>query len=108
MRGKSDLERDYRAALLRFLPAQAEGARATGYDIGRAAVEDGIGLLDLVQVHHAVVLDVMEQSPGADQVALVRTASEFLLEVIATFDLTHRALQEAITATPDSPAAPKR
>ena len=87
----ADLTRDYRAALLRFLPAGAEDARTTGYAIGRRAVEDGIGLLDLAQVHHAVLVEVLEQSRPDECVAVASAASEFFLEVLATFDMTHRA-----------------
>jgi hypothetical protein len=90
----SDLTRDYRAALLRFLPAQAEDARAAGYDIGRRAVEAGVGLLDLAQVHHGVLLEVMEQTGSDDCVAVARGASEFFLEVLATYDMSHRLLHE--------------
>jgi hypothetical protein len=90
----SDLTRDYRAALLRFLPAQSEDARATGYDIGRRAVEEGVGLLDLAQVHHTVLLEVMEQTGSEDCVAVARGASEFFLDVLSTYDMTHRVLHE--------------
>jgi Phosphoserine phosphatase RsbU, N-terminal domain len=95
-----DLTRDYRAALLRFLPAQAEDARATGYDIGRRAVEDGVGLLDLAQVHHRVLVEVMEQTGPDDCVAVARTASEFLLDVLSTYDMAHRGLREERVARP--------
>ncbi len=93
----SDLTRDYRAALLRFLPAQAEDARATGYDIGRRAVEAGVGLLDLAQVHHAVLLEVMERTESADGLVVARGASEFFLDVLSTYDMTHRVLDPART-----------
>ena len=90
----TDLTRDYRAALLRFLRAQAEDARATGYDIGRRAVEDGVGLLDLAQVHHRILVEVMEQTAPEDCVDVARAASEFFLDVLSTFDMTHRGLRE--------------
>lgn len=96
----SDLTRDYRAALLRFLPAQAEDARATGYDIGRRAVEAGVGLLDLAQVHHTVLLEVMEQTGAEDCVAVARGASEFFLDVLSTYDMTHRVLHAERAARP--------
>ena len=87
----SDLTRDYRPALLRFLSSQSETARITGYDIGRRAVEGGLSLLDLVRVHHEILVEVIEQSPAADHVQIAKGASDFLLEVVSTFDLAHRA-----------------
>jgi hypothetical protein len=96
----SDLTRDYRAALLRFLPARAEDARTTGYDIGRRAVEAGVSLLDLAQVHHGVLVEVMEQTGPEDRVLVARGASEFFLDVLSTYDMSHRALQEDRTTGP--------
>lgn len=96
----SDLTLDYRAALLRFLPAQAEDARASGYDIGRRAVEVGVDLLDLTQVHHQILMEVLEQTPATECVEVVRVISDFFLEVLSTFDMAHRALHAAPTVTP--------
>jgi hypothetical protein len=87
----TDLTRDYRAALLWFLSTGSEEARATGYDIGRRAVESRVSLLDLAQVHHALLVEVMADSPPDEHVVLARSASEFFLGVLSTFDMAHHA-----------------
>ncbi|HYP46712.1 MAG TPA: phosphatase RsbU N-terminal domain-containing protein [Propionibacteriaceae bacterium] len=85
-----DLERNYRAAFFRFLPSREEAALRTGYEIGRSAVADGLSILDLAQVHHQVFLEVL-QSTAADELNSVATAaSEFFLEVLATYDMAAR------------------
>ena len=56
------LDRNYRAAFLRYLPSRDEAALAAGYEIGRSAVSDGLTILDLVQVHHDVLRDVLRTS----------------------------------------------
>lgn len=89
-----DLTRNYRTAFLRYLPRREEVARLQGYDLGRAAVTAGVSVLELARIHHEVLLEVLADSP-ADEVAPVATAaSEFFLEVLATYDMTQRAFLE--------------
>ncbi|GAB3443346.1 hypothetical protein GCM10027517_21710 [Phycicoccus ginsengisoli] len=85
------LARDYRAAFLRYLPRRSEAALAAGYELGHRAVEDGVSVLDLAHVHHEVLMEVLEQSPGEDVRDIATAASEFFLEVLATVDLVQRA-----------------
>jgi hypothetical protein len=84
---------DYRAAFLRYLTRREESALHVGYKLGRAAVSDGVSILDLVQVHHAVLVQVLEDTRGEDVGGVGDAASEFLLEVLATYDMTQRGLQ---------------
>ena len=93
----SDLERlrkDYRAAFLRYLPRHEEAALAAGYEIGRTAVTGAVSLLDLARVHHEVLVEVLADSRPEDVVAVATAASEFFLEVLATYDMTQRSLRD--------------
>jgi hypothetical protein len=84
------LRRNYRAAFLRYLPSRDEKALDAGYQIGRSAVTDGLSILDLTQVHHDVLREVLTTS-SHDQIGdLTATASEFLVEVLATYEMTRR------------------
>ena len=94
MTGPDDLARDYRAAFLRYLPRREEVALHSGYQLGRAAVVDGVSLLELVRVHHDVFLEVLRDTPGEDLPRVAAAASEFLLEVLATYDMTQRGFLE--------------
>ena len=88
------LERDYRAAFLRYLPRRDEAARLSGYELGRSAVTRRVSILQLAQVHHDVFLEVLRETP-ADELADVATAaSDFLLEVLATHDMAQRVFLE--------------
>ena len=86
-----EVHRDYRAAFLRYLPRREEAALHVGYKLGRSAVAQGLSILDLVQVHHEVLLEVLEDSRGQDLVPVATAASEFLLEVLATYDMAQRS-----------------
>ena len=86
---------DYRAAFLRYLSRGEEDALHAGYTIGRSAVSDGVSLLDLVQVHHHVLLEVLRDTTHDDLGEVGDAASEFLLEVLATYDMAQRSVYPA-------------
>jgi len=89
-----NLARDYRAAFLRYLPRREEAALHRGYELGRSAVANGLSILDLAQVHHDVFLEVLRDTPGEDLTQVATAASEFFLEVLATYDMTQRSFLE--------------
>lgn len=91
------LTRDYRAAFLRSLPRSDEAALHSGYQLGRSAVTDGVSVLELARIHHEVLLEVLQDTRSEDVTRTATAAGEFFLEVLATFDMAHRRLQEAVT-----------
>jgi hypothetical protein len=91
MTGLEDLARDYRVAFLQYLPRREEAALARGYELGRAAVTEGRSILELARIHHEVLLGALRETPP-DEIGQVATAaSEFFLEVLATFDMAQRS-----------------
>lgn len=84
------LRRNYRAAFLRYLPNRDEAALDAGYQIGRSAVMDGLTILDLVQVHHDVLREVLSTGSPEELDGLTATAGDFLVEVLATYEMTRR------------------
>ena len=87
----AELERDYRAAFLRYLPRRDEAALHTGYELGRRAMTRGLSILDLAQVHHQVFLEVLRDTKPEDLAQVANAASEFYVEVLATYDMTQRS-----------------
>ncbi len=85
------LTRDYRAAFLRYLPRRAETALTSGYEIGRGAVVAGVSILDLARIHHEILLGVLSDTRPEDLPEVAAAASEFFLEVLATYDMAQRA-----------------
>ena len=85
--------RDYRAAFLRYLPRHDEAALHSGYELGRSAVTDGVSLLELVRIHHEVLVPVLLESTMDELPDVAVAASNFLVEVLATFDMTQRGLR---------------
>jgi hypothetical protein len=91
MTAQQDLRRNYRAAFLRYLPSRDEAALHVGYQIGRAAVTDGLSILDLAQVHHEVFLEVLTDTRSDDLNRIATAAADFFLQVLATYDMAQRA-----------------
>jgi hypothetical protein len=95
-----DLRRNYRTAFLRYLPRREEAPLHLGYEIGRTAVVDQISILELAQVHHEVLLEVL-QGGGTDELTQIGTAaSEFFVEVLATYDMAQRGFARLTERTP--------
>ena len=90
MTARETLLRDYRAAFLRYLSRQEESALDSGYRLGRGALAGGRSLLEVVQVHHEVLTEVLRDSPGDDVSVVARSASDFLVEVLASYDMARR------------------
>jgi hypothetical protein len=88
-----DVRRDYRAAFLRYLPRRDERALHAGYEIGRSAVVNGLSILDLAQLHHEVLLEVLQDTGVEDLGAVASAASEFLVEVLAASDMASRRVR---------------
>ena len=101
MRAVDELERNYRAAFLRYLPSQDEAALHVGYQIGRAAVVDGLSLLELAHVHHRVFLEVLTDTSPEELAVVAAAASDFFLQVLSTYDIAQRAYLAAVDRLPD-------
>jgi hypothetical protein len=82
--------RDYRAAFLRYLPRRDEAALHSAYELGRRAVADGVSLLELVRIHHEVLLDVLTDSRPEELPDVATSASQFLVEALAVHEMAQR------------------
>jgi Phosphoserine phosphatase RsbU, N-terminal domain len=94
MTGLEDLMRDYRVAFLQYLPRREEAALTRGYELGRSAVTEGRSVLELARIHHEVLLEALRETPAEDLTQVATAASEFFLEVLATFDMAQRSFLE--------------
>ena len=90
MAGLEDLKRDYRVAFLQYLPRRQEAPLARGYELGRSAVTEGRSILELARIHHEVLLEALRETPAEELGPVATAASEFFLEVLATFDMAQR------------------
>jgi len=80
----------YRAAFLRYLSRRDEAPLHAGYEIGRSALSNSLSILELAQIHHEVLLEVLKTVDEKDFDDAGSAASEFLVEVLACFDMAQR------------------
>ena len=90
MTAAEDLRREYAGSLGGYLVRADEDARLHAHELGRKALSGGIGVLDLVALHHEALakLDV------AGPLRLDR-AAEFLAESLSPFEMSLRGYREA-------------
>jgi two-component system, NarL family, sensor histidine kinase UhpB len=94
-----DLESRYAAALQNYLALPAEAALHRAYELGRAALENGVGVLEMAALHHKALATLLSNKLRHEQsIPLVQAAENFFVESLAPFEMTHRAVQEANTA----------
>ncbi len=86
------LLRDYRAGFLRWLGRREETALTGGYDLGRAALNAGRGLLEVVRVHHEVLVEVLRGTPEEELEDVGRAAALFLMEVLGSYEMAQGTL----------------
>ena len=94
------LRLDYRSALVGYLSHRGESQLQSAYEIGRAAIAGRVGLLELVQVHNSVTLDLLRAAGGAERIEVAEAAAAFLVEVLAASEMAQRGFLEG-TRPPD-------
>jgi hypothetical protein len=89
----------YARAFREFLEEGTESSLHAAYELGREAVGQELGLLDLAHAHHEVLLAELEASPeGEDPRRITSAAADFLLEAIAAFEMVRLGFAEAVEA----------
>ena len=94
----SELRERYRTALETYIGRNAEdSALVDVLGIGRAALAEGRGLIDLLSIHQTLVPSLISGlSSPAEIAAIVTRCDEFLSEVIAPFEMTHRGWHDVV------------
>lgn len=82
------LREEYRCALRRYLAAGGESELHQAYELGRTASKAGIGVLDVVRLHHAA-------TESDDRAPAPANSEAFLLEALSPFEASHRGFRQA-------------
>jgi signal transduction histidine kinase len=89
------MEDAYARALQRYCVSGSEEALLEGYQLGRQAVGDGLGVLEMAALHEAVLGSGRVGSPpGGDAERTAKRAAEFLAETLAPFELSRHGFQQ--------------
>jgi hypothetical protein len=110
----SRLRQNYAPSLLVYLAREDEAGLRSAYELGREAMDNSVGLLELVRIHNETYLDVMHTAKDVETaLGIARSASAFLVELLAAFEMTQRGfmdvgLRRGASAGADSPSPPPR
>ena len=86
---------DYAPLLLRHLTRRDESGLQAAYQLGRRAMQDSVGLLDVVRVHHDLFLEVLATARDIDEVVdLTGAASAILIDLVASFEVAQRGFMD--------------
>jgi light-regulated signal transduction histidine kinase (bacteriophytochrome) len=94
MSAAPNLAEQYSAQLSTHLAAPSESVLLEAHELGRRAVTDGVGVLDLVNLHHHALRSVVAATAAADGERQLDTAAEFLAEILSPFEMMLRGYRE--------------
>ncbi len=91
------LMNEYQFALRDYLAGGSEAALQQAYELGRKALTEGLGVLEMAALHHDALVTVLP--PRLDEIEQTLTAAEkFFVESLSPFEMTHRGFREANAA----------
>lgn len=83
----------YTGVLRDYLARPDEHTLEQAYELGRAALNAGLGVFDVIRLHHQALADGVVPASEPRYVASLET---FLLEVLSPFEATHRGFRTAL------------
>jgi signal transduction histidine kinase len=91
-----ELEAEYSAALRDYLSGGGEAALMRAYQLGRSALAEGLGVLEMAALHQeALVRALLEMLAPSESKKTAERAAEFFTESLAPFEMTRRGFAEA-------------
>jgi len=86
-----------------YLRGGGEAALRQAYELGRIALIDGLGVLEITVLYHQALANALTRSvTSADSVRMIRAGESFFLESLAPFEMTHRGFRETNVLLQDS------
>ena len=87
----------YGKILATYVGGAGEAALQSAYEIGRQAVQAGLGCLDIAQIHEeALIRSLLQASTLGESSKIAKLGSDFLAQSLSPYEMTHRGFQEVI------------
>ncbi len=92
------LQGAYSQALRGYLQTRDEGALRQAYELGRQALAEGLGPLELADAHHEALREIFSILEGWDPGAwALSSAGDFFREALSPFHALHRGYQDTLS-----------
>lgn len=86
----------YTSALQNHVDNPSEAVLHRAYQLGRKALDDELGVLEMAFLYHAAILKLLSAARTPEQSSRVlKVAESFFIESLAPFEMTHRAVRDA-------------
>ena len=95
MTSTSSLSKDYVRALLGHVARPDEVGLNLAYEMGRAALNSGFGVLDMAMLHHKALSRLAIDTPSGVSRGQFSRAAEFFAESLSPFEMSLRGYQES-------------
>lgn len=93
------LAENYAAALSNFLAGGGEAALHLAYELGRKAIADEVGVLELVAIHNKSLTTIFtDPIPHEQAVQAAESASAFFAESLSPYEMVLRGFRETNTS----------
>jgi signal transduction histidine kinase len=90
------LEDQYTAALRNSIVGMGESALQQAYELGRRALADGLGVLDMAAMYHKALAAGLPRDSTPEETALMLEAgASFFAESLSPFEMTHRGFRDS-------------
>jgi signal transduction histidine kinase len=86
----------YDTLLQEYLSARNETTLHYGYELGRGALGEGRGILEMAALHHEVLQDLIQKQSLNE--GTLQAAEAFFIECLSPFEMSHRGAREGTLA----------
>jgi signal transduction histidine kinase len=89
----------YLEALESYLGEGGEGALRQAYELGRRAIGESLGVLEIASLHHEALASLLpRRSRSAPLARQLGQAGEFLAEALSSYEMARRGVLDAVAA----------
>jgi len=86
---------EYAVAFEKYFATGDEVALSVAYQLGRRALGQGLGILDMAAAHQSLMERHVLAAPVVEQTRWLRRATDFLQELLSPFEMTFRGYRDA-------------
>src|SRR5258706_16070041 len=91
----NDLAERYNSSFQGFLKGASETSLRQAYDLGRQALIEGLGVLEITVLYHQALGEALHRTLGpSDAGRVIQAGESFFLESLAPFEMTQRGFRE--------------
>jgi len=92
------LQEEYASALKSYLAEPGEEGLHSAYAVGRRALAEEFGPLEMATLHHNALLSLLPAGAGDETVQVVKEAKNFFVESLTPFEMAYRGFHDATSA----------